>query len=192
MTDRETARPRLSIDDDVLEKATDASKIMCLVPENEPGGEDNDMWLAVDAAIALARSGCKAVMFYDRSQETWVDTDHSEEVAATDIDIGAEHHLEHVLNRAADEEVAVSVWRSTLPTLGSGTLSATQIGGADFIVVPATGGRSNPLTDFLVGGSGDVADTISDVMTSPVATEAEADVPVAQVTSGGRVSLIKR
>lgn len=98
MTGDDMTMTNLSIDDEVYEAAAGATKILCLVPEGDPGDGDHEMWLAVDAAISLARTGCRPVMF----------------------------------------------------------------------------------------------DAITNTMESPIATEAEADVPVAQVSKAGWVSLIVR
>jgi hypothetical protein len=97
-------------------------------------------------------------------------------------------YLAAPLEAARTAHVDVAVWRSTIPTIATGVLNAIQNGGADVVVVPEEGGV-NSMTDRMLEGGHDLVSAIQSVLDKPVATDANADVPIVVVTEGAEVRL---
>lgn len=98
-----------------------------------------------DAGIAAARaaaaelaSRCEVpLVLYDRSEETWGDTQHPEgPLAAGDARLEARTHLVSQMSEATRIGAEAVAWVSTLPSI-SAVQTALSDTGADVVVVPA-------------------------------------------------------
>jgi len=178
---------RFVIGDDIVAAVPESGVIASIATENE---DDKHLENALEAAVELASRTGASIMLYDRSQETWGDTDHSHPMARKDVDTEESPHLARAFSITDKADVPVAVWRSTIPSIGTGVLNVVQKGGADVIVVPADGGGDgNLISNLLLGGSNDVADAVQSTMESPVAKQAGAEIVVIAVSEDDQLRL---
>lgn len=173
-------------DDAVTDVVAPGTTLLCIVPEDDHA----PLQRTLDATIALAAERDARVMLYDRSVETWADTDHSHEITdpVGDEELQDAPHVLAAMTRVRERGVEVDVWRSTIPAFATGILNAIQRGGADVIVLPADGGTTNTFEKLF--GAADLADSVAKAFDTPVAQEADAARPVIVCDESGRLSLI--
>lgn len=177
---------RFEIDASAADAVGEGSRLLCLVP----GPDDDLSRTAFEGCLDLARETESTVVLYDRSEETWADTDHSGSVSVDDIDFEDAPDLASAVAAAHRVQVPVEVWRSTMPALATGMLSAIQRSDIDVLVLPQEEGTERLVADQVAGDS--AAGAIFQILDEPLASEAGADVPVIVVTKDCEIRLFDR
>lgn len=184
--DEEPKTPRhFDVDDRVLAVIRPGSTLLCVVADTE----DHDLERAQQATLELAVHTGSDLLLYDRSEETWGESDHSHRIDVSDVDLDEAPYLAAPLEAARTAHVDVAIWRSIIPTIATGIVNAIQNGGADVVVVPETGGV-NTITDWMLEGGHDLVTAIHSVLDKPVAADADVTAALVVVTGDDEVRLV--
>lgn len=132
------------------------------------------------AAELAARAGVPLTL-YDRSEETWADSQHPEgPLPPDDPRLEDRPHLVDQIRELDPFDVSVQAWVSTLPTISAVTTAVAELG-ADTIVVPAALERKL-FERALVG------DSLAEAIRVQISRQPQLDVTVVEVAEDGTVA----
>ncbi len=130
------------------------------------------------AAELAARAGVPLVL-YDRSEETWADTEHPEgPMPADDPRLEGRAHLRRQMAETAELGADSRGWVATLPSI-TAVETALADTGADVVVIPQAMDRK--LLEKALAG-----DSMADALRNQLALGPHPDVTVIEVAADGR------
>jgi len=152
-----------------------ASRGVIVITNDQQSPADNGAFkLAADVA---ARTNVP-VTLYDRSEETWGDSQHPEGPLRTGDDLLAgREHLSQQIAWFDDQGVVGQGWVATLPTISAVLTALAQLD-ADVVVVPERIGR-NLFERLLAGGS------IAEAISEQIRQNPDVDATVVEVAATG-------
>jgi hypothetical protein len=163
------------------DRTTTPPRILCLVPE-APGSGTSAAFLE---ALDRAAKGAGTVVLYERGDESWRAEDEAHLLGPDDPRLADVDGLDAAAQAAKTAGVGLEVWRSTVPTIGTGVLDAIQHAAITAIVLPAEGSRES-IGDRAIGRGDTLADAVEALLEKPLFSEAGADVPLILVDEDGQ------
>lgn len=173
-----TGTPSIELQDD--------GRLLCL-PPGEPGSPTA---VAYAVAMDLAAETNSAIVLYERGDESWrAEHEHDNQaIDPSDERLADMEGLDAAVAAAEAAGVELSVWRSTVPSVGTGVLDAIQYAEVTAIVLPEKGGGAS-MSDHLLGRGTKLVDTVEEMLAKPVVADAgAADVPLLVVDEDGTVT----
>lgn len=181
-----TVPAKFDFDTTVAAAVPPGSTLLCLAPDR-----DDEIAMAQTATIELAARVDGAVVLYDRADERLVDTpEQSHLVGLDEVDLDESEHLRPAVAMARSAGVPVSVWRSVMPSLGTGLVRAIQHASVHAVVLPDHGGRGSIFDRWLERGS-DIDTIVDELFAQPVFGDATSRLALLVVTDDGTV-IVKR
>ncbi len=134
-------------------------------------------------ALALAVRSHVPVTLYDRSEETWGDSQHPEgPLVAGDAQLSERTALAEQIGWLNDHEVVGQGWVATLPSISAVLTALAQVG-ADVVIVP--GSLSRNLFERALEGS-----SLAETLVEQISRNEEVDAVVFEIDDNGAATRI--